>query len=68
MKNTTVLARDKSVVRENVTVELNRVGMCVVGITSILIGSWAVTCLVSGMVLSGGPVSLVSNFILSFVG
>ncbi|MEN8198449.1 MAG: hypothetical protein ABFR63_00115 [Thermodesulfobacteriota bacterium] len=68
MNNTNAITREKSAAKENVAVELNRVGVQVVGISSALIGCWAVTCLASGMISSGGPAGLVSQFISAFTG
>ena len=68
MKNTTAITREKSSTIENVSVEISKVGVGAIGITSALIGCWAVVCLVSGMISSGGPAGLVSNFISALAG
>lgn len=68
MKNTTVIAKDRSIAQDTVTTELNKVGIGAISIASALIGCWAVACFVSGMVASGGAVNFVSNYIVSLVG
>ncbi len=68
MKNTTAITRERSAAIDNVSVELSKVGVGAVGISSALIGCWAVACLASGMISSGGPASLVSNFVSALIG
>ncbi len=68
MKNTTTITRERSLANENVSLELNKVGVHAVTITSAMIGCWAVACLASGMISSGGPAGLVSNFVSAFIG
>jgi hypothetical protein len=68
MKNTTAITKERSLANENVSLELNKVGVHAVTISSALIGCWAVACLASGMISSGGPVSLVSNFVSALIG
>lgn len=68
MKNTTTITRERSAANENVSLELNKVGVQAVTISSALIGCWAVACLASGMISSGGPAGLVSNFVSALIG
>ena len=68
MENTANITKQKTVATENVSTELNKVSAVTVGIASGLIGCWAVACLASGMISSGGPVSLVSNYMKAFIG
>ena len=68
MKNTAAVTRERSEVRDNVSVELGKVGAGAIGITSALFGCWAVVCLAAGMMSSGGPLGLVSNFVAALVG
>ncbi len=68
MKNFTTITKERSVANENVNLELNKVSVHAVTISSALIGCWAVACLTSGMVSSGGPAGLVSNFVSAFIG
>ena len=68
MENTTTITKERSLANENVSLELNKVGVHAVTISSALIGCWAVACLASGMINSGGPVSLVSNFVSALIG
>ncbi len=68
MNNTTTNTKAKSVAQENVSLELNKVGVHVVTVSSALLGCWAVICLASGMISSGGPAGLASNFVSAFIG
>ncbi len=68
MKNTTAITRERSAAKESVSVELNKLGVKTIGITSGLIGCWAVACLGAGILSSGGPAGLVSNFASAFIG
>lgn len=68
MKNTTTITKERSAAKENVSLELNKVGVYTVTLSSALIGCWAVACLASGMISSGGPGSLVSNFVSALIG
>lgn len=68
MRNTTTITRERSIANDNVTLELNKVGVHAVTISSAVIGCWAVACLASGIISSGGPSGLVSNFISAFIG
>ena len=68
MNNTSSITKQRTVANENVSAELNKVSAVTVGIASGLIGCWAVACLAAGMINSGGPVSLVSNYMKAFIG
>lgn len=68
MNNTTAITKERSIANENVSLELNKVGVHAVTITSAMVGCWAVASLASGMISSGGPVNLVSNFVSAFTG
>ena len=68
MKNTTTITKERSVANENVSVELNKVGVQAITLSSALIGCWAVACLASGMISSGGPAGLVANFVSAVIG
>ena len=68
MKKTTTITKERSAVNENVSIEINRIGVHAVTISSGLIGCWAVACLASGMISSGGPASLISNYVAALVG
>jgi len=67
MKNTTI-AKTRSAANENVSIEINKIGVQAVAFSSALIGCWAVACLASGMISSGGPVNLVTNFVSAVIG
>ncbi len=66
MKNTT-MTKTRSAANEKVSTELNKVGAHAVTLSSALIGCWAVACLTSGIISSGGPAGLVSNFISALI-
>jgi hypothetical protein len=68
MKNTTTITKERTTANQNVSLELNKVGVHAVTISSALIGCWAVACLTSGMISSGSPAALVSNFVAAFIG
>ncbi len=68
MKNTNTITRENNAAISNVNVELSKVGVGAIGITSALIGCWATACLIAGMISSGGPVNLVSNFVSAVIG
>lgn len=68
MKHTTTITKERSVANENVSVELNKVGVQAITLSSALIGCWAVACLASGMISSGGPAGLVASFVSAVIG
>jgi len=68
MKHTTTTTNEKSVALDTVSVEISKVGIGAIAVTSTLIGCWAVACLFSGMISSGGPAGLISNLISSIAG
>lgn len=68
MKNATAVTREKSVARDTVNLDNGKTGVAVIGVASMLIGCWAVVCLVSGIISSGGPAGLLSNLITAISG
>jgi len=68
MKNATAITRERNDAIANANVEISRAGMAVIGITSALIGCWAVVCLVAGTISSGGPAGLAANFFSALGG
>lgn len=68
MEKTIAVTREKSIAAETAGTEISKIGIYTIGTTSALIGSWAVMCLVSGMVSSGGPVGLAANYVLALNG
>ncbi len=68
MKRATALTREESVARTTASTDNDKVAVGAIGVTSLLIGCWAVVCLVSGLISSGGPVGLVSNLITAIGG
>ena len=68
MTHTNTTAKTRSAAVDNVNVEISKAGINTIGIASGLIGCWAVACLVSGMIASGGPVTLVLNYVSAVIG
>ncbi len=68
MNNTTEIAKTRSAALDNANVEISKAGLNTMGIASALIGCWAVACVVSGMIASGGPVSLLLNYVSAVIG
>jgi hypothetical protein len=68
MKNATAITKDKSVTLDTVSVGNGKIGVGVIGVASILIGCWSVVCLAAGLISSGGPANLISNFITAISG
>ena len=67
MIKATVVTEENSVA--NTTDRGNdKMAVGVIGLASMLIGCWAVVCLVSGIISSGGPVGLLSNLIAAISG
>ena len=60
--------RSQTNVKANASNELAKVGVRTIGITAGLIGCWATACLVAGVISSGGPVALVTNFVSAVIG
>lgn len=48
--------------------QIYRVGIAFVGVSSLAIGLWATVALVSGMIASGGPGALVSDWFRALLG
>lgn len=67
---TTTQNKTITITNENTqaTAELQKVGVTAVGITSILLGGWAVACMTAGVIASGGPVGLFTEYIQALVG
>lgn len=67
---TTTQNKTITITNENTqaTAELQKVGVTVVGITSVLFGGWAVACMTAGVIASGGPTGLVTEYIKALVG
>lgn len=48
--------------------QVYKVGIVLIGISSLAIGAWATIALVSGMVASGGPGALVADYFRAVIG
>jgi hypothetical protein len=47
--------------------ELQKISTMVIGFTSLLIGGWAIACMTSGLITSGGPVGLAMEYIKALI-
>jgi hypothetical protein len=67
---TAILKKTRTETRSTAKVDeqIYKVGIAVVGISSLAIGVWATIALVSGMVASGGPGALVSDWFRAVIG
>lgn len=67
---TTAHNKTSVIVNENshATVELQKIGATAIGITSLLIGCWALACMTAGIIASGGPAGLATEYIKALVG
>ncbi|MBU0664778.1 MAG: hypothetical protein KJ990_09585 [Proteobacteria bacterium] len=67
---TTTQNKTRTSVNENTqsAVELHKAGVTTISITSLLLGSWAVACMTAGIIASGGPVGLATNYIKALIG
>ncbi|MFZ5775450.1 MAG: hypothetical protein ACOY3Z_08215 [Thermodesulfobacteriota bacterium] len=52
----------------SITSEVSGGALTVMGTASALVGLWAVACFVAAMVQSGGPISLVKDWISAVTG
>lgn len=69
MKSTTLQrTRDQVRTTGKIDEQIYRVGIVAVGLSSLAIGVWATIALVSGMVASGGPGALVSDWFRAVTG
>ncbi len=48
--------------------EVSKLSVIGIGTISAFIGGWALVCLVSGVVASGGPVAMVANWFKAVIG
>ncbi len=48
--------------------EVSKLSVIGIGTVAAFIGGWAVVCLVSGVVASGGPVSMIANWFKAIIG
>ncbi len=64
MKTMTTATRTGNAAKSDVRVDdqLYKVGVAVIGISSLAIGLWAAACIVAGTVARGGPIALVMNW------
>ena len=67
---TAILRKTRTETRTTAKVDeqIYKVGIAVVGISSLAIGVWATIALVSGMVASGGPGALVADWFRAVIG
>jgi hypothetical protein len=67
---TTTQDKTRAIVNENTQAiaELHKAGATVISIASLLIGGWAVACMTAGIIASGGPVALATDYIKTIAG
>lgn len=67
---TAILKKTKTHTRTTAKVDeqIYKVGIVLVGVSSLAIGVWATIALVSGMVASGGPGALVADWFRAVIG
>ena len=63
-----VTTKNAARTNDTVDVQVAKVGVTVVGLSSCAIGIWAVASLLGGMVASGGPVALVADWFRAVIG
>ena len=72
MQNTTVQARTKVHTRvkaeQQAQAEISRGAMFVVTSVPTLVGVWAASCFAGGLLMAGGPVSMVQAFFRALTG
>lgn len=52
----------------NVSTEISKTGITAIGITAGIIGCWAVTSMIAGVINSGGPVDLMASLFKAISG
>ncbi len=70
MKGTAVKIRVKAQAEEKVSAaaEVSRAGIYTAGIASLLVVTWSLACFAGGIAASGGPVSLLGNWVNAVAG
>ena len=63
MNKSIAIKREKSVDQAAAAFGNDKLAVGVIGVASLLIGCWAVACLVAGSIASGGPGGLVANLL-----
>ncbi len=63
MNRTTAIIREKSVAQITSGSSNDTLAVGIIGVASLLIGCWAVVCLIAGTVASGGSGELVTNLL-----
>lgn len=67
-KNTKVKIDARTQDASHVETEISKIGIGGFAVASGLIGLWAVACMVSGLVQSGGPLSFVKSWFGAVIG
>lgn len=67
---TAILKKTRTETRTTAKVDeqVYKVGIVLVGVSSLAIGLWATIALVSGMVASGGPGALIADWFRAVIG
>ncbi len=68
MNKTQAIHKTKVQTTADAGTEVSRTAVAAIGITGGLIGVWAVTCLFSGMIASGGSGNMVASLFKAITG
>lgn len=67
-KKTLTGSRTTTLETATATSEISRVGIVSLGLSAALIGLWSISCMISGVVASGGPLSFVTSWFGAIIG
>jgi len=70
MKDTTIQTKAGEAVQSSSDLnrEFSKITIAGIGVASVLIGGWALVCLASGIIASGGPAAMTANWFRSVIG
>ena len=61
MNRIIAINKEQSVAQKSAGMINDKMAVGVIGVVSVLIGCWAIVCLIAGSVASGGPGGLMAN-------
>lgn len=64
----TTLTRTRTTEQTTTDIQVSKGALTALGVTSILIGLWAIACFVGGFVATGGPLGLAKAWISAVTG
>jgi hypothetical protein len=68
MNTTHTIEKNRSHVKADAATEISKVSICAIGIPAGLIGCWATACFVGGLISSGGPIGLMTDYLKAVIG